>query len=68
LDQARIEQDSLKRVSLYRDVERLILDDAPVIPLSYYSYERVFQPYVRSVEVSALGDPYIPLRKIWLAK
>ena len=68
LDQARIEQDSLKRVSIYRDAERLIMEDAPVIPLSYYSYERVFQPYVRSVEVSALGDPYIPLHKIWLAK
>jgi len=68
LDQARLEQDSLKRVSLYREVERLIMDDAPVIPLNYYSYERVFQPYVRSVEVSALGDPYIPMRKIWLSK
>lgn len=68
LDRARVEQVYLKRIELYRQAERLIMDDAPVIPLSYYSYERVFQPYVQSIEVSALGDPYIPMRKIWLAK
>ncbi len=68
LDRARGEQAYLKRIELYRDAERLILEDAPVFPLTYYSYERVFQPYVQSIEVSALGDPYIPMRKIWLAK
>ncbi len=68
LDGARIQQNLPKRVALYREAERLILDDAPIIPLSYYSYERIFQPYVRSIEVNALGDPYIPMRKIWLAK
>jgi peptide/nickel transport system substrate-binding protein/oligopeptide transport system substrate-binding protein len=68
LDRARAEQDYLKRIELYRQAERQIMDDSPVIPLSYYSYERLFQPYVQSVEVSALGDPYIPMRKIWLAK
>lgn len=68
LDRARIEQDNLKRLELYREAERLVMEDSPVIPLNYYSYERVFQPYVRSIEVSALGDPYVPIRKIWLAK
>ena len=34
----------------------------------HYSYERLFQPYVRAVEVNGLGDPYIPLRKIWLER
>ena len=68
LDQARAEQNYLKRVELYRQVERLVMEDSPVIPLNYYSYERLFQPYVQSIEVSALGDPYIPMRKIWLSK
>jgi peptide/nickel transport system substrate-binding protein/oligopeptide transport system substrate-binding protein len=68
LDRARGEQVYLKRIELYREAERLIMGDAPVVPLNYYSYERVFQPYVQSIEVSALGDPYIPMRKIWLAK
>lgn len=68
LDRARAEPIYLKRLELYREAEKLIMEDAPILPLNYYSYERVFQPYVRSVEVSALGDPYIPMRKIWLAK
>jgi len=68
LDQARGEQTYLKRIQLYREAERLIMADAPVIPLNYMNYERLFQRYVQSVEISALGDPYIPMRKIWLAK
>ena len=68
LDQARGEQNYLKRIQLYRQAERLIMEDSPVIPLSYYTYEQLFQAYVQSVEVSALGDPYIPMRKIWLTK
>jgi len=68
LGRARAEQSYQSRVELYRKVEQLIMDDSPVIPLNFYSYERLFQPYVRSIEVSALGDPYIPMRKIWLAK
>ena len=40
--------------------------DAPLIPMMHHTYERLFQPYVRSVEVNGLGDPYVPLRKVWL--
>jgi peptide/nickel transport system substrate-binding protein/oligopeptide transport system substrate-binding protein len=68
LDRARAESNYLKRVETYREVERLVMEDSPVLPLSYYTYERLFQPYVHSVEVNALGDPYIPMRKIWLAR
>jgi peptide/nickel transport system substrate-binding protein/oligopeptide transport system substrate-binding protein len=66
LEHARRDRDLQRRVELYRRAEQLILDDAPIIPVWHYTYERLFQPYVRSVEVNGLGDPYIPLRKIWL--
>jgi peptide/nickel transport system substrate-binding protein/oligopeptide transport system substrate-binding protein len=66
LARARAERDPGRRVELYRRAEQLILDDAPLIPMMHHTYERLFQPYVRSVEVNGLGDPYIPLRKIWL--
>ncbi|MGH7321074.1 MAG: ABC transporter substrate-binding protein [Candidatus Rokuibacteriota bacterium] len=66
LARARGERDVERRVEFYRRAEQLVLDDAPVIPFYHHTYERVFQPYVRSVEVNGLGDPYIPLRKIWL--
>jgi peptide/nickel transport system substrate-binding protein/oligopeptide transport system substrate-binding protein len=63
---AKREPDVQRRIELYRRAEQVILDDAPVIPVWHYTYERLFQPYVRSVEVNGLGDPYIPLRKMWL--
>ena len=65
---ARNATDIQRRLELYRRAEQLVLDDAPFIPMMHHTYERLFQPYVRSVEVSGLGDPYIPLRKIWLER
>jgi oligopeptide transport system substrate-binding protein len=68
LVRARGESDLARRVELYRRVEQIVLDDVPVIPVWHYTYERLFQRYVRSVEVNGLGDPYIPLRKVWLER
>jgi oligopeptide transport system substrate-binding protein len=65
---ARNAPDIQRRVELYQRAEQLVLDDAPVIPMMHHTYERLFQPYVRSVEVNGLGDPYIPMRKIWLER
>ena len=66
--QARNERDLLRRVDLYRRAEEMVLDDAPLMPVLHHTYERLFQPYVRAVEVNGLGDPYIPLRKIRLER
>jgi peptide/nickel transport system substrate-binding protein/oligopeptide transport system substrate-binding protein len=66
LAEAQKEPEAPRRVDLYRRAEQLIVDDAPLLPIFHYTYDRLFQPYVRSVEVSGLGDPYIPFRKIWL--
>jgi oligopeptide transport system substrate-binding protein len=66
LDEARRMTDDLGRVKLYRRAEQLILNDAPAIMLIHHTYEGLFQPYVEGVEVSPLGDPYIPMWKIHL--
>ena len=68
LIQSRNEPDVVRRVDLYRRAEQLILDDAPLLPVWHYPYERVFQAYVRGLQVSGLGDAYIPLRKIWMER
>ena len=68
LSQALVETDVLRRVELYREAERIVLADAPMIPWIYLTFESVFQPYVKGLEISALGGPYIPLKKIWLTK
>lgn len=66
LDDARREMDDLRRARLYRDVEQLILNDAPGVMLQHNTYEYLFQPYVEGIEVSALGEWYMPMRKIRL--
>ena len=68
LDRARAERDYLKRIEMYRKIEEMILDDAPIVPMVNHLFQMVYQPYVRGVEVSALGGPYIPMKKIWLKK
>ena len=68
LVQARTELDVQRRMERYRRAEQLVLDDAVVMPVWHFTYERLFQSYVRSVEVNGLGDPYIPLRKVWLER
>jgi peptide/nickel transport system substrate-binding protein len=68
LEKARAEPDMARRVEVYRRAEELIVEDAPVIPVSHQTYERLFQPYVKGVEVSGLGDAYIPFRKVWLER
>jgi len=65
LEQARSEGDYLKRIQLYRRTEKLIMADAPVVNLEYYTLEYLFQPYVQGIELNALGESYIPMKKIW---
>lgn len=68
LQRARLEPDAQKKLRLYQEVEQRIVSEAPLMVLSYYTYERVFQPYVKGIQVSALGDPYIPMKKIWIER
>jgi peptide/nickel transport system substrate-binding protein/oligopeptide transport system substrate-binding protein len=68
LEQARGKLPYAQRIALYREVERLVMDDAPWIPQYYEALDRLFQPYVQGVEVSLLGKRMIPLKKIWLKK
>jgi peptide/nickel transport system substrate-binding protein/oligopeptide transport system substrate-binding protein len=68
LQHARLETNAQRKLQLYQEVERQIVGSAPLILLSYYSYERVFQPYVKGIQVSALGDPYIPMKRIWIER
>lgn len=54
------------RSELYRQAEQIIVDEAPVVPVWHYVYERLFQGYVKNVEANGLGDAYLPLRRIWI--
>jgi oligopeptide transport system substrate-binding protein len=66
LEQARQELDEAQRITLYREVEHIVLHDAPWITQHYSILEYLYQPYVQGVELSRLGKRDIPLHKIWL--
>lgn len=66
LEDARKETDAEKRHELYRKAEKMILDDAPIVPIYFYSYARVVQPTVKNFQLSSMG--LVPFDKIWLAK
>jgi oligopeptide transport system substrate-binding protein len=68
LDDASKELDDTQRVAMYREVERITSEDAPWIAQHYHVFERIYQPSVKGVEVSLLGDRAIPMKKIWLTK
>ena len=61
LFQARRERDVTRRIEIYRRAEQIIVDEVPVVPVWHYTYERLFQSYVRNVEVNGLGDAYCPI-------
>lgn len=68
LEQARQELDYAQRIALYREVEHIVMDDAPWIPQHYHVFQRLYQPYVQGMEVSLLGDWAVPMKKIWFTK
>jgi oligopeptide transport system substrate-binding protein len=68
LDDASRELDDAQRVAMYREVERITIEDAPWIAQHYHILERIYQPYVKGVEVSLRGDRAIPMKKVWFTK
>jgi oligopeptide transport system substrate-binding protein len=68
LEKARAEADYAQRVKLYREAERVVMEDAPWITQHNHIFEYLYQPYVQGVEVSLLGDRWIPMNKIWLKR
>jgi len=68
LEQARKAFDEAQRIALYREVEHIVMDDAPWIAQQHDVFEYLYQPYVQGVEVNLLGRRTMPLKRIWLKK
>lgn len=64
LDEARSAQNAPLAIAWYRQAERRILADAPVVPLLWYRHQRVIAPEVRDLTISPLGR--MSLRTAWL--
>jgi ABC-type transport system substrate-binding protein/methyl-accepting chemotaxis protein len=48
-------KDPVKRIQLYRDTEKKIMDDCPIIPLSHGLDYGVFQPYIKNIFIHPLN-------------
>ena len=42
------------------------MKDAPLIAQHVNSFNYLFQPWVKGIEVNYLGAAYIPFRKVWI--
>lgn len=58
--------DPLERARLCQRMEEVVAESVPLIPLFYLSVDRVYQPYVRGIEVSALGEEATSFYRVWL--
>jgi oligopeptide transport system substrate-binding protein len=68
LQQARQELNYTRRIALYREVERIVMDDAPWLLQHHSVTNYLYQPYVQGVEINYLGKREIPLKKVWFQK
>jgi oligopeptide transport system substrate-binding protein len=68
LEQARRELDEAQQMARYQEVERLVMDDAPLMAQHYGASEYLYQPYVQGLEINWLGLRTTPMKKIWLKK
>ena len=66
LEKARGEVDNFKRLSLYREAEKLILEDAPTVNLVHYAVEYLTHSYVHGFTPNSLGEHYMPMKTVWL--
>lgn len=56
LRRARAEPDAVRRTELYREAERAILDQVPVIPIAQFQLHAVVSKRVRDLQANALGS------------
>lgn len=59
IDQAALEKDTAARFKLYSQAEQLILNDAPVVPLTYDRNYNLVKPYVKGLIFPAMYIPHL---------
>ncbi len=56
MDQVKVEMDPEKRVELYKQAERILLESAAASPLATGTEHRFYQPWVQNVNDSTFGS------------
>ncbi|MDH5731013.1 MAG: ABC transporter substrate-binding protein, partial [Gammaproteobacteria bacterium] len=56
IDQAMMEIDLVKQAALYRQVQQILLDDLPYIPLWYENHTVVTRKFIKNYKVNSDGN------------
>jgi ABC-type transport system substrate-binding protein len=65
---ARGNNEPVKRAQLYQQIEALVMQSTPIIPLFYLSIDRVYQSSVQGVQLNAIAPELMAYHRIWLKK
>jgi ABC-type oligopeptide transport system substrate-binding subunit len=68
LDKALVEPSWAKRSELFREIERILLEDRPVLPLYSIRRRLAVQPEVRGVKLPPLGYYFLSAKDIWFER
>ena len=66
LEEAGRQPDPERRKQLYREAERIAVDDAALLFFYAFQDEALVAPQVQGLILSPLGDHAIPLEKVWI--
>jgi oligopeptide transport system substrate-binding protein len=56
VEKARTEPDRVKRLAMYGQAERIVIEEAPLIPLYYRRIRQLVKPWVRRLAKSSTGQ------------
>jgi ABC-type transport system substrate-binding protein len=66
LEQSEVEPSWEKRTGLFRDMEKILVDEVPAIPLFSERIRIAILPQVRGVKLPAMGFIFLDVKDIWL--
>ncbi|MGB9892928.1 MAG: ABC transporter substrate-binding protein [Candidatus Saccharicenans sp.] len=55
-----------RRISLFRQIENLLREEVPAIPLYYFRQRLAYQPYVKNLKSQVTGSLNLNLREAWI--
>ena len=58
--------DPVMRAKIYQQIEKMVLEASPIIPLFYLSIDRVFQNAVQGIKLNPIGVELMSYHRIWL--
>lgn len=68
MGEAEVEPSWTRRVELFHEIEKILSEDVPAIPLFSLKQRLALQPYVRGVKIPPLGFYFVDAKEIWLDK